>query len=173
MENEWVDVMIRASYVTVPRKSFLAFTEHNNDGGNAGEEMSNRGAMITCVRLLQLLALIMSFNLHLQAFPIDSRFALSRSDFLLGISLPFLSPTTSTNDVVEIPLTFLRLGGCLAVKISVNDKRTDTRIISYSAVVDTGSPFVTAPPEIQPYSKDLVTLPSSLTFVTVAFSQGE
>lgn len=74
---------------------------------------------------------------------------------MVGISFPLLRSTKHADDgTIEIPLKFLPLGGCLAVKLSVNDKRSDTRLFAYSAIVDTGSPFVTAPPEIQRYAKD-------------------
>ena len=51
--------------------------------------------------------------------------------------------------LINIPLTFLPRGGCLAIKISINNnnnnENNDCRLFTYSAIVDTGSPFLTAP----------------------------
>ena len=96
--------------------------------------------------------------------PISKIDLLSRQKFLLAsLSLPagwnLLSKSSNTTndnelDVVEIPLTFLPRGGCLAVKVSLNDRTYSQRIFGYYAIVDTGSPFLTAPPEISRYSRD-------------------
>jgi hypothetical protein len=94
---------------------------------------------------------------------------MSRHDFLLqqwtrssilflpqGIIFPPHNDDMENDDSrmekVEIPLQFLPRGGCLALKININDKRGLRRLFSYYAVVDTGSPFVTAPNGILPYS---------------------
>lgn len=53
-----------------------------------------------------------------------------------------------------LPLSFLPNGGCLALKISVIDRSSFRRLITYAAIVDTGSPFATVPPEILPFSVD-------------------
>ena len=97
--------------------------------------------------------------------------ALSRQEFLLaGLLVPTglqLQPSIFTSksigikkngnsklDTIDIPLTFLPRGGCLAVKVALNDRTNTQQLFGYYAIVDTGSPFLTAPPEIVGYSKD-------------------
>ena len=53
-----------------------------------------------------------------------------------------LEPNTQDDDDVVLPLRWLPIAGCLAVSVLVNDE------FLYQAVVDTGSPFLTAPPEV-------------------------
>jgi len=70
------------------------------------------------------------------------------SSTLLAANYPYV-------DILQIPLTFLPRGGCLAVKLSLLDDRSySQRIFGYFAICDTGSPFVTAPPTITRFSKD-------------------
>lgn len=99
--------------------------------------------------------------------------ALSRREFLLagllvptGLLQPQPSIFTSKSigikklnnsklvDSIDIPLTFLPRGGCLAVKVSLNDRTNTQQRFGYYAIIDTGSPFLTAPPEISRYSQD-------------------
>ena len=76
---------------------------------------------------------------------------------ILSLPPPIL-PKNNNDDgsqqQVTLPLTFLPRGGCLAVKIILNDKSGEKRVFSYYAIVDTGSPFLTAPPVVKKYSQD-------------------
>lgn len=89
---------------------------------------------------------------------LQSNVVASRHQFLLEstYSLLLLSQRkreSKSSDALTLPLRFLPNGGCLAVKLMVNDQR-NRQLFSYYAFVDTGSPFLTAPPTILPYSKD-------------------
>ena len=76
---------------------------------------------------------------------------LSRQSFLAGATLsplPFLSQRQpNTHDDLVLPLQWLPVAGCLAVPIIVDD------VYRYYAVVDTGSPFLTAPPQVLPWTR--------------------
>jgi len=95
---------------------------------------------------------------------------LSRSDFLLqasaGILLfssirpaPAPPPPPSSSSVTTIPLQFLPVAGCLAVSIAfllgTNGGRPSNNVVyRYSVVVDTASPFLTAPPAALDFTRD-------------------
>lgn len=95
----------------------------------------------------------------------NSNLASSRLEFLssatsstvltsLTIGYYYYSEKQDTAASLVLPLQFLPRAGCLAVRINVNDKTGMQRLFSYLAVIDTGSPFCTAPPTILPFSKD-------------------
>ncbi|CAB9530292.1 unknown protein (Partial), partial [Seminavis robusta] len=94
------------------------------------------------------------FTFRCLALPLEVP-VVSRQHFLLASSAPwFPSITRSTTGTIELPLIFLPNGGCLAVKISFNDRNNERRLLVYSAIVDTGSPFLTAPSATERYSRD-------------------
>lgn len=69
---------------------------------------------------------------------------LTRRRFGTVSSLTF-APSWLSNQgsFVTFPLQFLPMGGCWALKVSIGDKSMNG--FSYLAIVDTGSPFLTAP----------------------------
>ena len=62
------------------------------------------------------------------------------------ISSSAIKPPSSNqeNGNIEIPLVFLPNGGCYAMKVSLSDASGDNQL-SYYAIVDTASPFLTTP----------------------------
>lgn len=92
--------------------------------------------------------------------PVFSRpvFLRAKANALLSLFLPTKAQPVNDKlrhvNTLELPLTFLPRGGCLAVRMYINNRQGDTRVFSYSAIIDTGSPFVTAPSAIQSYSRD-------------------
>jgi len=99
---------------------------------------------------------------------------LSRSGFLQSSFhslLPFgllgagVSPDTATSSSssVSVPLVFLPVAGCLAIPVlvrqpqpqqQVKDDDDNDNFYRYYAVADTGSPFLTAPPNARDFTTD-------------------
>lgn len=78
---------------------------------------------------------------------------IERSKFLVIVGAGALSPSVQEQPVdslLIIPLRFLPRGGCWALKIFTSNDEQDK---SYYAVVDTGSPFLTAPSSLSSISQ--------------------
>ena len=76
---------------------------------------------------------------------------LSRSDFFIStLIFPWnFLPSPSNEAQVTLPLRFLPIGGGWALRITLADRRSSSsRDVSYFAIVDTGSPFLTCPPSL-------------------------
>ena len=84
---------------------------------------------------------------------------LSRYDFLslLPTAIPSVTTIMSIQEAAKdssdytFPLKFLPRGGCWALKITLSDEETDQ---SYYAILDTGSPFLTAPTSVVDITKN-------------------
>lgn len=78
----------------------------------------------------------------------------SRNSFLYSVTSTAFLPlgvtvaATKTPTSLSLPLLFLPKSGCVAVLVEVNGKQ-----FVYVALVDTGSPFWTAPAEVEAFSK--------------------
>lgn len=59
----------------------------------------------------------------------------------------FLMPRGKDTTCVNIPTRFLDIAGCLSVQVNVGG-------FYYLAILDTGSPFLTAPPECESFTTD-------------------
>jgi len=94
--------------------------------------------------------------------------SLSRSEFTSHVAtvagVSWLSPITSSSahevdeDILEFPLQFLPNSGCWGLRTTLsllNANGEDEDSFSYLAVVDTGSPFLTAPGPAQAVSRSI------------------
>jgi len=72
--------------------------------------------------------------------------AVSRQDFVENIL------RTYQNSIYDTPLTLLPKAGCLAAKFEAMDT-AGNKYFSFPAVLDTGSPFLTAPPQVMPFTE--------------------
>jgi hypothetical protein len=110
---------------------------------------------VMCISLLSIpmrftaLLLLCSFGSYTHALSN----LLSRDNFLLSgvlgaVGTRIFSGTTRSTSTVILPLLFLLKGGCLALPIVLDEA------FRYYAIVDTGSPFLTAPDTALDYSKD-------------------
>jgi hypothetical protein len=71
---------------------------------------------------------------------------LSRFEFvstLLSPTLLVLPWTNESEELVRLPLRFLPVGGCWALKVTLTDR--DYIDLKYFGILDTGSPFLTSP----------------------------
>jgi hypothetical protein len=99
-------------------------------------------------------AIATSLIWNAQSLNILSRDHFIRSSLLgaVGITVFPANRSTAAAQVtlpqVTLPLLFLPKGGCLALSVVLDDA------FRYYAIVDTGSPFLTAPSDALDYSKD-------------------
>lgn len=106
---------------------------------------------------------VLSFVLLLAWIPTVNALAwmmpllLSRSEFFdksaaIATLLPWGGPSLLANpDSIRLPLRFLPVGGCWALKVTLSNKSQD---FSYFGIVDTGSPFLTCPDQALEFTQN-------------------